>query len=845
MNDYSLIFLTGSVVLTLIGSHSISRKTTDGALALGLFILAASLYSFGCAMELTVNSLAQKEFWLGVEYLAIPQLPTLALIFAIQYAGKKKWATRKFISSVIGFSLLISVMEWTNNFHHWYYSSVALDATGLFPVIATTKGFLYWAFMIYTNAAAFSTNALLLNASRRGKREYRKQALIFSVGSMAPWAFLLVYLAGMSPGGLDITPLGFVLTGIIYVWGTFRYRMFDLVPIALENIWENMKDGMILIDDTGLLLNFNASARKILSWFAAPSQGMNIATDFHEFSDYMRDWDAIEDEGHFLTVGETPKKYFNVSISPILDGKNHELGRAVILTDITERKEMEEDISESERNYRELVENALVGVYKVKLDGAIIYANKAMADMLGYDSPQELMAVNSSATYKIDNERDNLITEVLNFGRTRKSMEFELVTKKGEVRNVLLSASLDKDVISGMAKDITEIRTLESQFIQAQKLEGLGNIAAGIAHDFNNLLGVILGYSEWLGKSGYDKARIERGMKAIVQSAERGKSLVRQLMTFARKTNTTFVPVQVNEVVRELERVMVETFPKTIEIFTRLMDRLPYVSGDQTQINQVLLNMCLNARDAMEKGGRLRISTNTTPGKLLAGRFPDVTSREFVEIQITDTGTGMDENTRQRIFEPFFTTKGIGKGTGLGLSVAYGIVESHRGYIEVESRVGEGTTFSVYLPVMEEPSEQLSFGIGSPSEIRGGKETVLIAEDEEMLRELVTYILSSNGYRTLTAADGYEALDVFKKNDRLISLVISDLGLPKISGEDLVAGIKHLRPEAKVIVASGLIEMETRSRLERNGVRHFINKPYRIDEVLSKVREVLDSPDGT
>ncbi len=181
----------------------------------------------------------------------------------------------------------------------------------------------------------------------------------------------------------------------------------------------------------------------------------------------------------------------------------------------------------------------------------------------------------------------------------------------------------------------------------------------------------------------------------------------------------------------------------------------------------------------------------------------------------------------------------------LGLSVAYGIVESHRGYIEVESRVGEGTTFSVYLPVMEEPSEQLSFGIGSPSEIRGGKETVLIAEDEEMLRELVTYMLSSNGYRTLTAADGYEALDVFKKNDRLISLVISDLGLPKISGEDLVAGIKHLRPEAKVIVASGLIEMETRSRLERNGVRHFINKPYRIDEVLSKVREVLDSPDGT
>ncbi len=700
----------------MMGAHSISQKKTDGALAFGLFMFAASLYSFAYALELAAQTLAGKEFWLGVEYLAIPQIPTLGLVFAIKYAGKKKWLTRRFFVPAEGFSVLTTLVEWTNGFHHWYYATVGLSRMGGLDVIITTPGFWYWLVMGYINLSALTVNILLLHASRRGQRVYRKQALIFSIGSLAPWVTLIVYLAGLGPRGLDVTPLGFVATGIIYTWGTFRYRMLDLVPIALDNIWANMKDGMLLVDETGRLLNFNKCAKEILFEFAPPFQGMNILTDFHGLSDYLNGVTRDETTRHVLSIGRgQDTRSFQVNISPILDAKKRELGKAVMLSDITERKEMERKISESERNYRELVENALVGVYKVTLDGAILYANKAMADMLEYDSPAELISVVSSASYKNDRGKNSFLRELRETDSARKSKEIELTTKTGKMRNVLLSASLDGGVVSGMAKDITEIRTLERRFIQAQKLEGLGNIAAGIAHDFNNLLGVVLGYSELLGKSVADQERTERGLKAIFKSAQRGKTLVRQLLTFPRKTRITFIPLQINDVIRELEELMMETFPRVIEISTRLNEPLPLVSADLAQMNQAFLNMCLNARDAMENGGSLTISTGTVPGELLTVRFPDASSGEYVEIQISDTGIGMDECTTQRIFEPFFTTKGVGKGTGLGLSVAYGIIESHRGYIDVESRVGEGTTFNVYLPVMETSPERIPSADDSPA----------------------------------------------------------------------------------------------------------------------------------
>jgi len=424
-------------------------------------------------------------------------------------------------------------------------------------------------------------------------------------------------------------------------------------------------------------------------------------------------------------------------------------------------------------------------------------------------------------------------------------MEIEFMTKAGKRKNVLLSASLDGEIISGMAKDISDIRILERQLLQTQKLEGLGNIAAGIAHDFNNLLGVILGYADLLRQSAFEPKKFDRGTQAIVKSAERGKALVKQLLTFARKTETTFNVVQVNEIVSETEKLIEETFPKTITISTNLCSNLPVISGDANQIHQVLLNICVNARDAMPKTGKLIISTDKVSRESVIDKFPEAFAKKYVKISVEDNGAGMDENTRRRIFEPFFTTKEVGKGTGLGLSVVYGIMQSHRGFVDVISELNKGTTFEVYFPVPEDSVEDNSGVELIADEISGGTDTVLIIEDEEMLRDLIRTILESKGYSVLTAADGEEAVRIFNKHKDQVAAIVSDLGLPKLSGEEIVSHIMQINPEAKIIIASGFIDPNIRLGLEAAGVKEFIQKPYKANEVLKVVRNVIGEGDRT
>lgn len=511
-----------------------------------------------------------------------------------------------------------------------------------------------------------------------------------------------------------------------------------------------------------------------------------------------------------------------------------------LVQDITDRKLVEKELAASEKNYRELVENALVGVFKTDISGEILYANKAMAEMFEYKSVEEIDGPVARDLYKNPDDVDRFIEHIKKFGKF-DSWELELLTKTGKVKNVLISASLDGNIISGMMKDITDIRTLEREFIQTQKLEGLGNIAAGIAHDFNNILGIILGYAELLKRRGPDPERFETGMKAIIDSGARGKILVNQLLMFARKTEITFTSVQVNQIISEIAKVLEETFPRTIKISTELLTGLPHITADANQIHQVLLNICVNARDAMPRGGALSISTSTVSNDSLIARHPEAAASQYVEMQVSDTGIGMDETTRIRIFDPFFTTKDVGKGSGLGLSVVFGIVQNHRGFIEVNSKLGEGTTFSIYFPVQEQLAEQLEPVKEYAEEVSGGTETVLVIEDEQMLRELARSILGSNGYEVITAQDGEEGVEIFRNNKSRIAIVISDLGLPKLSGEEVVGRIKQIDPRAKIIIASGYIDHEVRSKLENSGVRDFVQKPYMMKEVLGAVRNAIDA----
>jgi len=322
---------------------------------------------------------------------------------------------------------------------------------------------------------------------------------------------------------------------------------------------------------------------------------------------------------------------------------------------------------------------------------------------------------------------------------------------------------------------------------------------------------------------------------------------VRQLLTFARKTEVQFQSVRVNDVIEELGKLLEETFPKTIEVSISLDRSIPLIIGDPNQLHQALLNVCINARDAMldarkpgMPGGKLVLGTGTVLGSELRERIPNARADDYVCITVSDTGVGMDEATRSRIFEPFFTTKEPGRGTGLGLSVVYGIIESHHGFIEVDSELDRGTTFRLYLPVPPrevDSSKVESEGVG---EAPAGGETILIVEDEEMLLELLRTLLESKGYKTLTATDGVSAVATYRDHHDEIDLVLMDVGLPGIEGREVLANLQQINRGVRVIFASGYVDPRVKSELYKAGAKLFIQKPYVPAEVLRCIREVLD-----
>ena len=383
-------------------------------------------------------------------------------------------------------------------------------------------------------------------------------------------------------------------------------------------------------------------------------------------------------------------------------------------------------------------------------------------------------------------------------------------------------------------------KSLQAQLIQAQKLESLGTLAGGIAHDFNNILGIILGYSQLIQKENPSPESISRSADAIQKATARGAALVKQLLTFARKEESAYEHVQLNDIANEVARLLNETLSKTITVSSDLDPDIPYLDADATQLHQVLLNLCVNSRDAMPNGGTLEIITQSVGSEIMSAKFQHARRGEYILLRVTDTGIGMDDATRRRIFDPFFTTKEIGKGTGLGLALVHSIVSNHGGFIEVESQPDRGTTFDIYLPAGGRRSRENLVREISALDAQDRTGTILLIEDEEMLREIVKAVVESKGYRIIAARDGEEGIDLYSRRRSEIDVVISDLGLPKASGQEVLEKIMSIDSNANLIAASGFMEPEVRANLLKIGVTHFVHKPYSPDDLLKTIEQTID-----
>ncbi len=500
----------------------------------------------------------------------------------------------------------------------------------------------------------------------------------------------------------------------------------------------------------------------------------------------------------------------------------------------------------SEANFRSLVVNAPYGICRSNANGQLVDANPALIAMLGFTGGDELLRRNLAADIYRDSEQRAVLLECFRSGRSFDKVEAEWTRQDGSAMVVRVSARPIRETAKTVsfelyAEDITEQRALEQQLRQAQKMEAVGRLAGGIAHDFNNLLMVISGYCEFLlQKLGPDPA-LHGFAQEIANAADRATSLTRQLLAFSRKQMLTPKVLDLNAVVSENLKMLPRLIGEDVELATLPAEALGKVKADPGQIEQVVMNLVVNARDAMPNGGKLTLETaNVTLDEAYARRHPGVAPGEYVMLAISDTGVGMDKDTQSHIFEPFFTTKGQ-KGTGLGLSMVYGIVKQSGGYIWVYSELGHGTTFKVYLPRVEEVEAQLILQ-PAPAGPSLGHETILVVEDEPQLRDLTRQFLETRGYTVLVAEHGAAAIEVARRHRGVIHLLLSDIIMPVMNGRELAQRMAVLSPHTRILFMSGYTENAAWGNGMMENSAHFLQKPFTLDALTRKVREVLETP---
>ena len=418
-----------------------------------------------------------------------------------------------------------------------------------------------------------------------------------------------------------------------------------------------------------------------------------------------------------------------------------------------------------------------------------------------------------------------------------------------EIRTILLKDNAGNSIgMWGIIRDITERKQaeekqkkLEEQLRQSQKLEAIGQLSSGVAHDFNNLLGGIMGHAELLKMHLSEGSDLLRHTTSIISSCTKAADLTKQLLTFARKAPVELQKIDVNTFVKEVVSIMERTIDRRVEIALTIQKEPAFISGDKNQLENALLNIAINARDAMPEGGRLSITSETVDldKNALANEHFEVVVGPYVRIVIEDTGTGMSKVTKDRVFEPFFTTKDVGKGTGLGLASVYGCVKQHNGYITVDSHLGIGTQFNIYLPVIKStgPIESVKDEVA----LDPGKGDLLVVDDETVFREILKEIFDDLGYTVHCCTDGSEAVAFYREHRSTNQVVILDMNMPKMNGLDCFRRLKEINANVKVIISSGYGENNDRATMQSEGVLAFVQKPYRAADLAKKIKELMDA----
>lgn len=525
---------------------------------------------------------------------------------------------------------------------------------------------------------------------------------------------------------------------------------------------------------------------------------------------------------------------------PVFDASGEVYRIVGVATDITAIKLADERLHEQ----ASLLDRARDAIIVRDLEHHITYWNKGAERLYGWTEEEAMGKRIPELLYRDTAAFEEGTAAVIRHGEWHG--ELQQHSKTGgqmlvEARWTLVSDSAGRpQSILAINTDITEKKKLEQQFLRAQRLESIGTLAGGIAHDLNNVLAPILMSIELLRLTSQDE-RAKSMLETIEASTRRGADMVRQILSFARGAEGRLMSIDPRHTIKDIQHLIQETFPKNIQLQCDLAADLRPITSDHTQLHQVLLNLCVNARDSMPSGGTLTISaSNLTVDDLMASMHPHAKPGPHVRIKVSDTGTGIPPEVMDKIFDPFFTTKEVGKGTGLGLSTALAIVKNHGGFLEVESKTGGGTTFSIYLP-SEMPVGSRKAEEQDHAHPHGHGELILVVDDEAAVRMITKQTLEAFGYRAIVAADGTEALSLYTQHQPEVAAVITDLMMPVMDGAVTIQVMQRINPAVKIIAGSGITTDGTSTRMTDLGVKHFLAKPYTAQAMLAALHQLLSN----
>jgi len=638
---------------------------------------------------------------------------------------------------------------------------------------------------------------------------------------------------------------------------------------ALHNSEQRMKLhlmltplGVIELDKECRVVQWNPAAEKIFGYVRGEALGSHASFILPESEkdNTSNGWSALlQKKGATKNTNENITKdkrviYCEWYNTPLVDPKGSITGLVSLVEDVTDRIQAEVALLESERKYRNLVDHAPIGIYTTTIQGDFIYANQALADIFEFEYAEKIMSQPVTLRYKNIRDRQMFIESLRKSGSV-DSFEVDVITAEGKTRRVILSAVLDQDIISGMVLDITDRKRaeeerleMERRLLHSQKLESLGILAGGIAHDFNNLLMTIMGNLDLALLKLPPLSPVRENIENALQAAQRSANLTGQMLAYSGKGMFIVRKMDLSELVEDIAHLLKTTITKSATLRLNLKRKIPDIDADPGQLQQIIMNLITNASEAIgESAGVITLSTyvkdcdeeylrhSRLDEKPLPGRF--------VCLEVSDTGSGMDANTMQLLFDPFFTTKTLGRG--LGMSAMLGIMRSHGGAIVVDSVLGQGSTVTVLFPAVVTAEDINGIAKTEAADIKtepGAAQhrgTVLIVDDEELILVVCKEMLVNLGFSALTAENGLEAVEIFKRQASDIDCVILDLSMPKMDGLATFGEIIRIKPDAKVILSSGYHEQEASSRFPDKKLAGFIQKPYTLNNLRSALDRVL------